>query len=75
MGRYYALKRFYRPSDDQNGLDYTTLRDIKFLCSLEHPNILKCHEIICVRKETGQFSLYMVLEFMLDVLRAQSQLP
>lgn len=34
IGRYFALKKFYRPSDDQNGLDYTTLRDIKFLSSL-----------------------------------------
>lgn len=47
-----------------DGLDYATLREIRFLSSLEHPNILKCEDMICHRKEL-EFHLYMVLDFML----------
>ena len=63
-----------KPSNRTEGLDYATLREIRFLSSLDHPHILKSEELICSRKDY-EYHLYMVLEFMLELPKSLRNKP
>ena len=74
---YVALKKFNfnnLEESNRNGLDYPSLRELKYLISMEHPNIIKGKGAILSRKETKP-AVYLILDFMLELHEVLVKLP
>jgi hypothetical protein len=57
------MKKFESPQDHRHGLDYPTLRELKYLLSLDHPHIIKGKGVLLSKKDLA--SLYLILDYML----------
>ena len=68
------MKKFNSPQHPQFGLDHTTLRELKYLISLDHPNIIKGRGTICSRKD-NKINIYLILDFMLELPETLKKVP
>ena len=66
-GIYYALKKIKPSKERDDGFPLTALREIKILQKLDHPNIVKLHDITTSKRAAhnkDRRSTYLVLEYM-----------
>ena len=64
-----AIKKFIYFEKDNQGLSMTTLREMKYLKMLDHPNIVKLRQIIHSRPSKSESnklkgSLYLIFDFL-----------
>lgn len=71
---YFAMKKFNSPISAELGLDHTTLRELKYLISLDHPHIIKGKGAIFSKKENKP-NIYLILDYMLELHEVLRQVP
>ncbi|MEW5307549.1 MAG: hypothetical protein WDW36_009937 [Sanguina aurantia] len=67
-GQVCALKRL-KMERENNGFPVTSVREINILLKLQHPNIVKVHEVVMGKPGSGDNDIFMVMEYIENDLR------
>ena len=67
------MKKFESPHNSMIGLDHTTLRELKYLLSLDHPHIIKGKGVVVSKKD--KINVYLILDYVLELNKTFYKLP